>query len=173
MNWQNVADKILKRVVQEWKAQGHDFTNSFEGLVRTFIEEKIGFITIVGELPYYARYVNTGVPANKIPYSLPSGRGGTSKYIEALMRFAESRGFDNPKSAAFAIAAKHIKEGMPTEKSKRFSQTGQRVGFLQEAIKDITPELTELINNEFFAELKGDVDKMFNDLGNFDFQFTF
>lgn len=82
----------------------------------------------------YARYVDRGVAKENIPFTPPSGRGGTSKYISALEQWAARRGMDNPLRAAFAIAHKHKQEGMPTAKSRKFSTTGKRTDFLNDAV---------------------------------------
>lgn len=46
---------------------------------------------------------------------------------------------------AFAIASKHKREGMPTKASRRFSKTGKRTGFIEQALDDIEPQLAQLI----------------------------
>jgi hypothetical protein len=165
-NWQNIADKILARVLKEWRDQGHDLTKKVENTAKTTIKQLIDVVRIEGELEYYARFVNTGVPASKIPYSLPSGRGGTSKYIQGLIAYATKRGMDNPKSAAFAIAATHKKEGMPSKGSYSFSSTGSRTSFVEDAFKDILPELDILIAQESSKELTEKLDEIFIKIDN-------
>lgn len=59
----------------------------------------------------YGVYLNSGIPPQNIPFG--NGNGSRSKYIEGLERWAKSKGFDNPLSAAFAIAQKHKSKGMP------------------------------------------------------------
>jgi len=131
---------IRDRVV----SQGHDLT----GKLWQDIEERIeidGMDTVlVGELVDYARHVEYGVPAERIPFTLGSG-AGRSLYIEALARYAEMRGMERPKSAAFAIAMKHKKEGMPTQASSRFSQDGNRTGFLERAIEESKDDVERII----------------------------
>ena len=161
-DYTQIADRVLARVLEEWRNQGHDLTKKVESTAKSTIEQTIGFVRITGELEYYARFVNTGVPASKIPYSPPSGRGGTSKYIEGLIAYATARGMDNPKSAAFAIANKHLKEGMPTSGSKKYSSTGNRTNFVEDAFKEILPELNQLVFKETSNELNKDLTKIFN-----------
>lgn len=163
-DWQKIADKVLARVLEEWRKQGHNLSTKVEDTARTTIENTLGLIRITGELLYYARFVNSGLVQSQIPYSPPSGRGGKSKYIEGLIRWATARGIDNPKSAAFAIAFTHKEEGMPTYGSLKFSQTGHRTQFVEDAFRDILPELDELIATETAKELDDNVERVFAQL---------
>jgi hypothetical protein len=74
----------------------------------------------------YGIALDQGVPADRIPFTEPSGRGGRSKYIEGLQRFAQLKlgVTDNRKSLgiAFAIARKHKKVGMPVKGPTQFIQ---------------------------------------------------
>ena len=70
--------------------------------------------------------MDQGVPPDRIPFTEPSGRGGRSKYIEGLQRFAQLKlgVTDNRESLgiAFAIARKHKKVGMPVKGPTQFIQ---------------------------------------------------
>lgn len=74
----------------------------------------------------YGIALDQGVPPDRIPFTEPSGRGGRSKYIEGLQRFAQLKlgVTDNRKSLgiAFAIARKHKKVGMPVKGPTQFIQ---------------------------------------------------
>lgn len=126
------AGNVMKQeLIRAFKAQGHNNT----GKAVKSIEEQIlqsGDKVLVNILMNdYVNIVDTGVKASRIPYSPGSGRR-RSKYIQALIKYFRSKGLGNEsKSAAFATARKHKREGMPTRASRRFSQTGKRTGFLQ------------------------------------------
>ena len=158
-DYTQIADRVLARVLEEWRNQGHDLTKKVENTAKSTIEQTLGFVRITGELEYYARFVNHGLVQNEIPYSLPSGRGGTSKYIEGLIAFATKLGKNEKeaKGMAFAIAHTHLEEGMPTSGSMQYSSTGSRTQFVENAFKDMGPELNKLI----FEEAAGDITKMF------------
>jgi hypothetical protein len=136
--------ELRKAIERRVRDQGHHLT----GRLATEIDEKIetdGTLTsLVGTMVDYARNVEYGVPADRIPFSPGSG-AGRSLYIEALTRYAELRGMTNPRSAAFAIAMKHKREGMPTAASSRFSQDGNRTGFLARAIEESKPDVERVI----------------------------
>ena len=159
-DWDQLAKKILERVLLEWRRQGHDLTSKVEDTATTTVEEVIGFIRITGNLEFYSKFVNSGVTAANIPYTAPSGRGGKSKYIEGLIKYAKARGMENPKSAAFAIAAKHKKEGMSTKGSRSYSSTGQRQNFLEVAFADILSTLDDSIIEISAIELETEIDKV-------------
>ncbi|MCK4815658.1 hypothetical protein KA005_07810 [bacterium] len=85
----------------------------------------------------YGAIMETGTPSNKIPFSKPTGRGGTSKYIQALIGYAKKRMSlpdQQAKQVAFAIAMKQKQEGMPTRDSFEYSSTGKRTRWIQETM---------------------------------------
>lgn len=96
----------------------------------------------------YYRFVETGVKASRIPYTIGSrGRGGTSKYIEGLIKFWQRKGLSpkEAKSAAFATATKHKREGMSTRNAYRFSKDGTRHGFVSDTIDKYEARIFELL----------------------------
>jgi hypothetical protein len=142
-----IGELLVVAIKTELALQGHRLTgkliNSIEEVSRN---TTTGFIiSIVGE--DYLEFVNNGVIASRIPFSGRSGRGGTSKYIQGLARFAQIKFGKSPREAlsvAFAIANKHKKEGMPTKRSRRFSKTGQRTGAVQIAVEKVEDQITDL-----------------------------
>ncbi len=151
---QRIGEVIRQQVERELTAQGHKLT----GAVYTDIENRVLNLAadtiLQGWYPFYAQYLHKGVPAERIPYNPGSG-AKKSLYIEALIRYAKARNMSDPRRAAFAIARKHKQEGMPTKASYRFSQTGQRLKFLDHVLSDpkIEMELFELIGRSIDVEL--------------------
>lgn len=145
---------LISALSEELIAQGHRNTGSliksFEGRVRP---DKLG-VEIWGNK--YAHYVDKGVKANRIPYTKGRGRGGRSKYIQALIEYFKQKGVADPKAAAFATANAHKREGMPTRRSLRFSSTGKRTGFIGTAIQ----KNRESIDRELFRMVAGKNSKM-------------
>jgi hypothetical protein len=106
----------------------------------------------------YGLPLNNGVIPSRIPFGRPTG-AKVSKYIQGLIRFAKLRFRVTEKEAkgiAFAIARKQVKEGMPTNGSYRFTKTGKRTEFIQEAIIKEVPKLLDL-----FAGLQLELTKYF------------
>ena len=184
-----LADEIGKiayqYVIAEFKAQGHSLTGSFEKQVEFKVVETVSAtfnpdssvttkrgLRIDFLMPYYGRFVDAGVTASRIPFTdrkSGQGKGGTSKYIAALTRYAKLRmGASSQKEAtsiAFAIARKQKKEGMPTGASKRFSQTGLRTDFIDQSreamerellayVKDYAEAAIQILFQNAFKELK-------------------
>ena len=65
----------------------------------------------------YGIYLNDGIPPERIPYTPPPPkRGGKSKYIQGLIRWAKLKFRYDEKRArnvAFAVARKHKQKGYP------------------------------------------------------------
>lgn len=145
---QQIAALALQAVAIAWRAQGHELTGKAVQELETRITQTAQGYTIDGYVLDYMAHINTGVPADRIPYSPGSG-ARSSKYIDGLIRYAKLRmgaGSEREaKSIAFAIASKHKREGMPTRSSARFSQTGKRTGFIQEALEGREAEFEALI----------------------------
>lgn len=159
----DAGKKLNKALAEQLRLQGHTLTGALEESLRNEVVEENGVITLQGFANYYEEYVNQGVPADRIPYGGSSGKGngsGESKYIQALIRYAMLRmkvDEVEAKKIAFAIANTHKKEGMPTQGSYAYSETGERLGFLQTAFAEeeekidaiITSGMDEIFNNEF------------------------
>lgn len=134
-------DAAMKRLQTdmraELKAQGHNLTGRLLESLEYEIEVQGDTITAVMECEDYGLAIEFGVPASRIPYTPGGGGGGTSKYIQGLIRFWNLRGVTGREGvrAAFATAAKHKREGMPTRSSYAFSSTGARTGFASTVIE--------------------------------------
>lgn len=137
-----IAEKIGNALVDEIRdqivLQGHNLT----GKLKASVEDKQVLtddgVIIRFLLNEYGIPLNTGVFPNRIPYGTYTG-AKVSKYIQGLIRFAKLRfrvTEKEAKSIAFAIANKHIKEGMPTRNSYRFSKTGKRTEYIEAAIEN-------------------------------------
>ena len=151
-----IAAYILERIRQEFIDQGHNLTGE---TVRS-LEHKVTQTTEGVVLSFfgidYAEYTNRATPAGAIPYTIGGPRrGGTSKYIQGLIRYVERRmglrGKDGV-SVAFAIARKHKREGRPTRASFRYSKNGRRTGWIDQVIEN-NPEssayIESLVQSEF------------------------
>ena len=157
----SLGDFIKSQIKDSLEQQGHTIG---PGGVQDDIDIKVlqetdGFRLQVW-MRHYAQYLERGVSAGNIPYSGRSGRGGTSQYIEGLRKFAERRGMENPLSAAFAIAATHKKEGMPSKGSFTHSKTGQRTGFLGVMEKENGKKIEDMIFNIFGEQVELQMDNM-------------
>jgi hypothetical protein len=148
-----IGEDVKGLMIDQWEMQGHVMPNSkFIEQLEYEITEEEGTIFIRWYGVDYAKYINRGVEAGNIPYRRGSG-AKRSKYIQGLIKYVERRmgiGGREGVSIAFAIANKHKQEGMPTEASKKYSQTGKRTGWLDEAIDAGAEELDRIITRHAF-----------------------
>ena len=150
------------------EAQGHVLTGKLRDSIVYEIEQNPTNITATMFIEDYGLAVEFGVPAANIPYSGNSGSGGTSKYIQGLIRFFELRGLAEreAKGAAFATANKHKKEGMPTRASSAFSQTGKRTEFIKDAIDSEGPRINAELERKFGVIIQVQFDDNFEGYEN-------
>lgn len=135
----DLREKVVEFVREELTEQGHNLTGNLLNSVSTRQVSSGDEITILVEHLAYGRFVDQGVRPSRIPFSPGSG-ARTSKYIEGLKEFVRLRRIAGPLEsdilgAAFAIAKKHKKEGMPTRASRRFSSNGRRVGYMSTTLE--------------------------------------
>jgi hypothetical protein len=169
---QKLADEIsllaITVVANEWRAQGHELSGSAVRQMETFVRMEINTLIIEGLVPNYMAINNSGVTAARIPYTPNSGRP-PSKYISGLIDYVKRRMGKSDKEAkgiAFAIASKHKKEGMPTKGSVRFSTTGKRTGFIEQALDKNSPKFIELIENAITFSVEATIESYYKSILN-------
>jgi len=169
---QKLADDIsvlaITVVANEWRAQGHELSGSAVRQMETLVRMEINTLVIEGLVPDYMAINNQGVASNRIPYYPGSGRK-TSKYISGLIDYVKRRMGKSDKEAkgiAFAIASKHKREGMPTKGSVRFSTTGKRTGFIEQALDKNSPKFIELIENAITYSVEATIESYYKSILN-------
>lgn len=144
---QKVIETAKMAVVIEWRRQGHELTGKAASSIEEQVTQTAEGTRIDFYIEDYMSNINQGVPSNRIPYSPGSG-AKYSKYIAGLSRYARLRFGANRQEAeriAFAIARTHLKEGLPSLGSKRFSSTGRRTGFIEQGLEGQEEKIGELI----------------------------
>lgn len=145
---QYLTGQLRKRV----EKQGHRLTGKVIRTMEFTVDVQNGIV--VGEvlMEYYAQFLERGVKANRIPFGGRTGRGGTSKYIEALAAYFRQRGVPERESlrAAFATAHVHKREGMPTRASGRFSQDNgsARTKFITRTMEESQDAIVTILGNK-------------------------
>ena len=169
---QKLADDIsalaIEVIAMEWRAQGHELSGSAVKQMETVVKFEINTLVIEGLVPDYMAINNSGVTAARIPYTPNSGRP-PSKYISGLIDYVKRRmgkSDKEAKSIAFAIASKHKKEGMPTKGSVRFSTTGKRTGFIEQALDKSSPKFIELIENAITFSVEATIESYYKSILN-------
>jgi hypothetical protein len=153
-----LGDYLTAKLGQELRDQGHSLTGDLIASLEYRVRASAGGVAIDFLANQYGEQLNTGVPANRIPYT-PRGprRGGTSKYIQALIRYVERRMGLRGKEAtgvAFAIARAHAREGMPTRASYRFSANRRRTGWVDVVLKNNESEIERMVQEFVGAQLE-------------------
>lgn len=141
-----ILDDSIKKEIRN---QGHFLTGNLERSLTATLTEGNNETILEGEIAFYAGILNAGVSPER----------ASMKQFPFLVKFWQLRGLD-PKTAKRAAAAtirKWMKEGMPTNASKRFSKTGQRKGALSIALARVSKRVDEVI----VTDLSREIDKEF------------
>lgn len=142
---------------EELRVQGHELTGKLSDSI--MFEVSADGESITGQMFFedYGVFVNVGVVAQNIPFGGggKGRKGGTSKYIQGLIEFWEHRGLSGREAvgAAFATAHVHAREGMPSRESYQYSQNGERLGFVQDAVERRIADIENTISEKFGASL--------------------
>jgi len=146
---------IKKRLQDELKAQGHELTGALSNSIRWEVAVEADRTTATMYALGYGIIIETGVKAGRIPYSGSRGRGGTSKYIEGLIKFfkLKGKGAREAKSAAFATARKQKREGMPTRGSYAHTRNGRRTGFVTAVLKESIGDIAMMLETDYGARI--------------------
>ena len=121
---QRLANVLIKEMQMQLRIANHIMTGTLSDSIESRILNTIEGRKIEIWIEQYGIALDQGVPPDRIPFTEPSGRGGRSKYIEGLQKFAQLKlgVSDNRESLsiAFAIARKHKKVGMPVKGPTKF-----------------------------------------------------
>lgn len=156
-----ILTEVMKLLQSELRLeqgkQGHRLTGALEQSITYEVQESKSSCT--GKMFYldYGEVIELGVRAERIPFG--KGKGGgqkTSLYIQGLVEFWEKRGLSDRDAlgAAFATAHVHAREGMPTRASHRFSETGERTGFVRTVIERKLDDIASIIEKKYGATLE-------------------
>ena len=142
------AERLINQIIQqEMRDQGHTLTGTMESSLTTNNKSDSKSDTLEGFAIQYTQYVNDGVPAES----------ASMKQFPFLVNYFKLRGYPEEssdgsvtaKELAAATIHKWMKEGMSTAASKRFSKTGSRQNFVQNAFAGSENILDEYMSNSF------------------------
>lgn len=162
-----VAKQASEIVIKKIKDSGFYNTGKLVNSINTIVVDLNNLIEVYVNMLDYGFILNDGVHASRIPYN-PNIRTGAkiSKYIQGLIFWVKSKlGLygDNAIGVAFAVANKHSKVGLSTLNSRRFSKTGKRQGFINDANKEIQLKVDSIfakyIDNVIFKYLLSELEK--------------
>lgn len=141
------AEPLINDLLRkEMKAQGHHLTGAMEDSLGSEIFRKGKAEVMEGIAVNYTKFVNEGFPAESASF----------KQVPFLIEYFVKRGFPMASSnsqtttaigMAFATVRKWMKEGMPTQSSKRFSSTGSRTNMIESAMTGAATKIDEYMTN--------------------------
>ena len=141
-----IATHIIEVIADEWIKQGHDMTG--EAIKRMYhtVEEQ-GAETVItiwdGTETGYMAKLDKGVK----PQDIVTDIIGLIRFFKHPLRGGLSD--EEAVRAAFATNEVHKREGMPTEASKVHSQTGKRIGFVEDGTKDVMIVVEQIMAEAF------------------------
>jgi hypothetical protein len=128
-----IGQDLINLIADEWIAQGHNMTGAFVASMTADSVNENDSLTINiydNTQRGYGVILDNGVRPEQIKYTYAKARiAGLVLFVQARMGLSA----EDALPVAFAIAHKHKKEGMPTQASSRFSQTGNRTRFVNDA----------------------------------------
>lgn len=136
------AERLINEILRkESFEQGHYLTGALEDSFKTEVSKKSNEDVMEGFAVYYTQFVNDGVPASSVSW----------KQLPFLINYFRQRGLGEKeaKSAAAATIKVWMKEGMPTQASKRFSKTGSRTAMIESAFVGAQSRIDEYMSAGF------------------------
>ena len=145
------GDVLIKAITDALVAQGHRASGRLIDTARRVVTLRLDRMFIDIELEDYYKKLDEGQPA------------GTLVEIGRLVKWLRSTKFSGGgaelRRAAFLIQRAIFREGSPTEGSLRFSSTGKRTGFLNDAIRRADPKIDQIAERELERALDEIIDK--------------
>lgn len=139
---------INQELRKEMVAQGHHLNGKMEDSLDGEIVKRGKSDDLDGLAIYYTKFVDEGFPA----------QSASMKQFPFLLDYFIKRGYPvastNPGTlTAGQLAAmtirKWMREGMPTQASKRFSSTGSRTQMIENAFVGAEPKIDEYMTDGF------------------------
>ena len=136
------AERLISQIIRKESAdQGHTLTGAMEESLDASVSRKGRADIMEGFAVFYTKFVNEGLPASSASYA----------QAPFLIEYFKQRGLQETeaRAAAFATIKTWMKEGMPTQASKRFSSTGSRTNMVKNAIVGSEDRIDEYMTNSF------------------------
>lgn len=136
------AENLINQLIRkESHAQGHYLSGAMEESLSAEVLKKGKADVMEGFAVDYTKFVNEGVPA----------ASASMRQFPFVYKYFLARGLADKeaKGAAAATIKKWMKEGMSTQASKRFSQTGARQHMIESAFIGGKTQIDEYMTNLF------------------------
>lgn len=163
---ETIGEYLTDALGNELIAQGHQATGDLVKSIASEIGAFQNILFVEVQYNYYGRFLETGIPASRIPFGGASTGAKTSKYIQGLMNWIRVKGLERDtkkvKGFAFAIARTHKKYGYVSPNSRQFSSNGRVLRFQSEVLYQAIPDIQQIIKDTF----SGGLELIINDLIN-------
>lgn len=134
------AEQLINRIIRkEMVAQGHHLTGAMEDSLSFDVMKKANADIMEGFGVLYTQFVDQGVPAASV----------SMKQFPFLVEYFKKRGLQEKEAmgAAAATIKVWMRDGMSTQASKRFSDTGARQNMIESAFTGGQVQIDEYITN--------------------------
>jgi hypothetical protein len=143
------AERLINQIIRnEMIAQGHHLTGAMEESLSSNIFKQAKAEIMEGTAVYYTKFVDEGFPAASASF----------KQVPFLIEYFIKRGYPvasttpgtlTATNLAFMTVKKWMKEGMPTQASKRFSSTGSRTDMIEAAFVGNEDKIDNVLTDGF------------------------
>lgn len=140
------AGKALDNLIkQEISAQGHYLTGALDESLDHSVSKEGKVSAVEGTAAHYIQYVNDGFPAGSASF----------RQFPFLVEYFIKRGYPEfaakgqltARQLAAMTINKWMKEGMPTQASKAYSQTGSRTNAIENTFTGHENTIDEIVEN--------------------------
>lgn len=135
---ENLINQIIRKGMDD---QGHYLTGAMSESLESDVSKKGKADIMEGFAVYYTKFVNDGFSASSANF----------KQVPFLVEYFKKRGLAEKEAtaAAFATVKVWMKQGMPTQASKRFSKTGSRVEMIEAAFVGSEAKIDDYMGSAF------------------------
>lgn len=157
-----IMDFVRAEVIKSYEAQGHKNTGALADTARNEIHKISNGVLGILFLNDYWKVLETGIAADRVPFSPGSGAKSSIFITKLTEWFKEKVSLDDDeaKKAAFATAYVALREGIPTNASNRFSSTGKRTGFFSNAINENEAAISSGVSAMFGGAMRAVIDEV-------------
>lgn len=150
---EGIMKLMQERLQASLESQGHVNRGKLSDSIQYKIEATETLAIGKMEFADYGIYVNVGVKPGRANYP-----------IQVMIDWFQDRGLSEREAtrAAWATKAVHKREGIPTRASARFSETGERTGFVEAALEQSLEEIAELIRGQYGSVIELNFSEYFN-----------
>lgn len=150
---EHLEQVLTEALMNEWEAQGHSMSGKLIKDIEYKTKQTAEVLTLTGYVYPYGIFQSHGAKwNNKGPPIAPLQR-----FVQLRMGISDEK---KSKSIAFAIATNLKKQGLPTSGGMRFSKTGKRDKFIDEAFKRDEDKITEAVSQMAAGMLNIQIDTL-------------